>query len=93
MAGSPTFGLYKNTELANELAAGSALVKPSDFDMPILKDFEAAAFIATPALKISDELAIAAWEYSENIVGRPQKGTGIFIHGGYWMAAPIWRKG
>ena len=61
--------------------------------MPILKEFEAAAFIATPALKISDELAIAAWEYGENIVGRPQKGTGIFIHGGYWMADPIWPKG
>ncbi len=93
MAGSPTFGLYKDTALANELAAGSALVKPSDFDMPILKDFEAAAFIATPALKLSDELAIAAWEHGEKIVGRPQKGTGIFIHGGYWMAAPIWPKG
>ena len=93
MAGSPTFGLYKDTTLANELAAGSALVKPSDFDMPILKDFEAAAFIATPALKVSDELAIAAWEHGVNIVGRPQKGAGIFIHGGYWMAAPIWPKG
>ena len=93
MAGSPTFGLYKDTALANELAAGSALVKPSDFDMPILKDFEAAAFIATPALKLSDEVAIAAWEHGETIVGRPQKGTGIFIHGGYWMAAPIWPKG
>ena len=43
MAGGPTFGLYKDTKLANELAAGSTLVKPSDFDMPILKDFEAAA--------------------------------------------------
>ena len=93
MAGSPTFGLYKDTVLANELAAGSALVKPSDFDMPILKDFEAAAFIATPALKLSDEVAIAAWEHGETIVGRPQKGTGIFIHGGYWMATPIWPKG
>ena len=93
MAGSPTFGLYKDTALANELAAGSALVKPSDFDMPILKDFEAAAFIATPALKLSDEVAIAAWEHGETIVGRPQKGTGIFIHGGYWMAEPTWPKG
>ena len=27
-------------------------------------------------------------EHGETIVGRPQKGTGIFIHGGYWMAAP-----
>ena len=93
MAGSPTFGLYKDTALANELAAGSALVKPSDFDMPILKDFEAATFIAAPALKLSDEVAVAAWEHGETIVGRPQKGTGIFIHGGYWMAAPIWPKG
>ncbi len=93
MAGSPTFGLYEDTTLANELAAGSALVKPGDFDMPILKDFEAAVFIATPALKVSDKVAIAAWEHGENIVGRPQKGSGIFIHGGHWMAAPIWPKG
>jgi D-serine deaminase-like pyridoxal phosphate-dependent protein len=93
MAGSPTFGLYKNTALANEMAAGSALVKPSDFDIPILRDFIPAAFIATPALKVADEVAFPAWEYGEKIVGAPKKGTGIFIHGGYWMAAPIWPKG
>ena len=93
MAGSPTFGLYKDTKLANEMAAGSALVKPSDFDLPILKGFEAAAFIAAPALKVSDEVAVAAWEHGEAIVGKPKRGTGIFIHGGFWMAQPIWPKG
>lgn len=93
MAGSPTFGLYKDTELANELAAGSALVKPSDFDMPILKPFEAAAFIATPALKVSQDVRVPGLEYANKLLGKPKSGTGIFIHGGYWMAAPVWPRG
>ena len=53
MAGSPTFGLYTSTTHANEISAGSVLVKPGDFDLPILKAFQPAAFIATPALKVS----------------------------------------
>ena len=93
MAGSPTFGLYKDTELANELAAGSALVKPTDFDLPILKDFEAAAFIATPALKVSQEVRLPALEYANKMLGKPKSGTGIFIHGGYWMAQAVWPQG
>ena len=93
MAGSPTFGLYKDTALANELAAGSALVKPSDFDLPILKEFQAAAFIATPALKVSQEVRLPALEYANKMLGKPKSGTGIFIHGGYWMADAVWPKG
>jgi D-serine deaminase-like pyridoxal phosphate-dependent protein len=93
MAGSPTFGLYQDTGLANELAAGSALVKPSDFDLPILKDFLPAAFIATPALKVSSQIRLPALEYATKMLGKPKNGTGIFIHGGYWMAAPVWPKG
>lgn len=93
MAGSPTFGLYKDTELANELAAGSALVKPTDFDLPILKDFEAAAFIATPALKVSQEVRLPALEYANKMLGKPKSGTGIFINGGYWMAQAVWPQG
>ena len=93
MAGSPTFGLYQDTALANELAAGSALVKPSDFDMPMLKDFVPAAFIATPALKVSQEVRPPALEYASKMLGKPKTGTGIFIHGGYWMADAVWPKG
>jgi len=93
MAGSPTFGLYKDTGLANELAAGSALVKPGDFDLPILKAFQPAAFIATPALKRSDKVRLPGLEYANKMLGKPKSGTGIFIHGGYWMAAPVWPKG
>ena len=42
----------------NELAAGSCLVKPTDFDLPALADHEAACYIATPVLKCLDTLEI-----------------------------------
>ena len=93
MAGSPTFGLYKDTQLANELAAGSALVKPSDFDLPILKDFQAAAFIATPALKVSSGVRLPGLEFAHGLLGKPQSGKSVFIHGGYWMAHAVHPKG
>ncbi|MAI68054.1 MAG: hypothetical protein CBD03_00430 [Rhizobiales bacterium TMED143] len=89
MAGSPTFGLYTSTTHANEISAGSAPVKPSDFDLPILKAFQPAAFIATPALKVSRGIRLPAHEYTDNPLGKPQPGTTIFIHGGYWMARPV----
>lgn len=93
MAGSPTFGLYHDTALANELAAGSALVKPSDFDIPLLKDFQPAAFIATPALKVRDGVLFPALEYAHGLLGKPQSGKSVFIHGGYWMADPVHPRG
>lgn len=92
-AGSPTFGLYKNTAHANEISAGSALVKPSDFDLPILSAFQSAAFIATPALKVSQGIRLPALEYASNLLGKPQSGSTVFIHGGYWMANPVYPKG
>ena len=57
-AGSPTFTLHGDETPLNELAAGSCLIKPSDFDVPSLKDFEPAAFIAAPVLKKLDGLTL-----------------------------------
>ena len=93
MAGSPTFPLYKDTRHANELAAGSALVKPADFDMPLLKDFEPASFIATPVLKQSKGIQAPAAEFSGGLLGAPRRGTTLFIHGGNWMATPVFPRG
>jgi D-serine deaminase-like pyridoxal phosphate-dependent protein len=93
MAGSPTFRLYEDTELANEIAAGSALVKPSDFDLPILKDFLPAAFIATPAIKVSTGVRLPGLEYANRALGKPQSGKTIFLHGGYWKADPVYPGG
>lgn len=93
MAGSPTFGLYTDTDLANEIAAGSALVKPSDFDLPILKDFLPASFIATPAIKVSNGIRLPGLEYANRALGKPQSGKTVFLHGGYWKADPVYPGG
>ena len=93
MAGSPTFGLYTDTDLANEIAAGSALVKPSDFDLPILKDFLPAGFIATPAIKVSNGVRLPGLEYANRALGKPKSGKTVFLHGGYWKADPVYPGG
>ena len=93
MAGSPTFGLYTDTDLANEIAAGSALVKPSDFDLPILNDFLPASFIATPAIKVSNGVRLPGLEYANRALGKPTSGKTVFLHGGYWKADPVYPGG
>lgn len=93
MAGSPTFGLYTDTDLANEIAAGSALVKPSDFDLRILNDFSPASFIATPAIKVSNGVRLPGLEYANRALGKPKSGKTVFLHGGYWKADPVYPGG
>lgn len=87
-AGSPTLRLHGKDSPLNELAAGSAFVKPLDFDLELLSDLEPAAFIATPVLKTLDGVTIpgieglrpmlAAWNRNQE--------RSYFIYGGYWLA-------
>ena len=91
-AGSKTYQFYKNTSIANELSIGSALVKPSGFDHPLLEDYQPASFIATPVLKSTNVTKLPdglgpldeiyqAWN--------PNYRRAIFIYGGNWMADPV----
>lgn len=90
-AGSPTFRLHDGSGAANEVAVGSAMVLPSDFDTPLLADLEPAAWIATPVLKVGAFAApdgvgalgrlARAWDANER--------TAYFIHGGNWLADPV----
>lgn len=90
--GSPTYRLHDGTGAANELALGSALVKPGDFDTDLLHDLAPAAFIATPVLK-----AQAQFEMPNGVewLGRLARGWDInqarayFIYGGNWLADPV----
>jgi len=50
-AGSPTFRHYEQDSFVNDLSAGSCLMKPTHYDLPILQDFEASSFVASPVLK------------------------------------------
>jgi D-serine deaminase-like pyridoxal phosphate-dependent protein len=87
-AGSPTFRLHGANSPLNDISAGSVLVKPTDFDLPLLEDFEPAAFIATPVLKAMDGLQLPGSELLGKawaLWDRNRRRT-FFIYGGRWMA-------
>ncbi|WP_372765174.1 DSD1 family PLP-dependent enzyme [Litorivivens sp.] len=88
--GSSTYQMYAPGAPCNELAVGSGLVKPSDFDVPYLADHIPAAFIATPVLKTLDSVQVPGLE---NLAGAwpvldPNKSRSFFTYGGYWKASP-----
>ncbi len=88
--GSPTYQLYDSGEFpCNELAAGSCLVKPSDFDLPSLADHQVASFIATPVLKSLDSLTIPGINLGPlQRLWDPNRARTFFTYGGYWKARP-----
>ena len=90
-AGSP-YRLYTDTEIANEVAVGSALVKPTHFDTQLLEPFVAACFIATPVLKAVGETRLPALEFIGGLkrAVSPRTARAFFIHGGNWMADPVY---
>lgn len=88
-AGSPTFGLHQNSDSPlNDLAIGSAFVKPTTFDIPTLADFQATCWIATPVLKKMRGTklpGIGQLPHWLKVVF-PVLGESYFIYGGYWKA-------
>jgi D-serine deaminase-like pyridoxal phosphate-dependent protein len=90
--GSPTYRLHDGSGAANEVALGSGLVKPSDFDLDDLRDLAPAAFIATPVLKVQPRFEMPkgveligdmarAWDVNQE--------RAYFIYGGNWLADPV----
>lgn len=90
-AGSATFGLHLDGTPANELAIGSAFVKPTHFDLPTLAELAPAAFIAQPVLKAMDPALIPGLEPLAPALARidPNSARGFFLYGGYGDARPI----
>ncbi len=87
-AGSPTIAMHHEESPLNDYSIGSALVKPANFDLPSLQDFEPAAWIATPVLKRIAGVRIPFIEKA------PSRGRDtLFIYGGKWMASPCWPEG
>ncbi len=88
--GSPTYQMYDEGDYPfNELAAGSCLVKPTDFDIPTLADHIPASYIATPVLKAMNPAVMpvdgaagimAAWDRN--------RAQTFYTYGGYWKALP-----
>ncbi|RMJ02830.1 hypothetical protein DOQ08_02294 [Marinobacter litoralis] len=92
--GSTTYQLYQGMAgriPANELAAGSGLVLPTDFDVATLADHQPAAFIATPVLKLLDRTRIPGVPGLGRLqaLWNPNHARTAFIYGGYWKASPV----
>ena len=90
-AGSPTYRYYEDTSLANEISAGSCLVKPTDFDTALLEPHVPASFIATPVIKSFEKTRLPGIEFADGVnhTINPNSAKTIFIYGGKWMATPV----
>lgn len=87
-AGSPTITLHHEESPLNDYSVGSALVKPTHFDLPSLENFEPATWIAAPIIKRLEGVRIPFIEKF------PSRGRDtLFIYGGKWMAEPCWPDG
>ncbi len=86
--GSPTYRLYENDNLVNDISVGSGLVKPTDFDLETLSQHQPALFIATPVLKTAEGVKIPGLEAVSalNPAWDPNQQKTYFLYGGRWMA-------
>jgi D-serine deaminase-like pyridoxal phosphate-dependent protein len=89
--GSSTYELYDESAPCNELALGSALVKPTDFDTKTLLDHQPASFIATPVLKALDRTELPGLEALTGLFRAwdPNTARTFYLYGGYWLATAV----
>lgn len=90
-AGSLTFALHAEDEVTNEVAIGSAFVKPAHFDTPALEGLQPAIFIAEPVLKVMDPALYPRREHLTEAIASldPNSRRGFFLYGGYGDATPV----
>ena len=89
-AGSLTYALHTRLDTPlNEVAVGSALLKPSDFDSDLLAAQQAALWIASPVLKAlpgqlpfldSSHQLLQGWNRNRQ--------QAYYLYGGQWPATP-----
>ena len=78
-AGSPTYSLHLDNDVANEISIGSAFVKPRNFDLLTLAAHVPACFVAMPVLKVLE--------------GETADQCRVFLYGGCGDAEPVWPAG
>ncbi len=85
--GSLTYQSYTAGGAANEVAFGSVLVKPSDFDHTTTQEFLPAAFIATPILKTMPGNSLPGLDFL------PRNKVDLAVFGGHFLAQPVFPDG
>lgn len=87
-AGSPSYRMHEQERTSSEVSVGTALLKPTHYDLPSLSEHVPAAFIATPVLKSTGQVTIPALEGTSRVFSwwDPNQRETFFIYGGNWMA-------
>jgi D-serine deaminase-like pyridoxal phosphate-dependent protein len=87
-AGSPTFRYYEGDPLINDISAGSCLMMPTHYDLPILDEFEPSAFIASPVLKRLQGGRVPALGWAAPLIRAwdPNQAQIYFAYSGNWLA-------
>jgi D-serine deaminase-like pyridoxal phosphate-dependent protein len=93
--GSHTYRLFQGEGPVNDVAVGSGLVKPSDFDTLLLTDHLPALMVAAPVLKRLDGTTVPFLEKISWIfpLWNPNKQVTYFLYGGGWRANSYSPKG
>ncbi len=86
--GSPSYSLHPQEKISNDISVGTALVKPTHYDLPSLAEHVPAAFIATPVLKKTGPINLPALDGKSKILSwwDPNQRETFFIYGGWWRA-------
>ena len=80
--------MHEQEQLSSEVSVGTAMLKPTHYDLPSLSEHVPAAYIATPVLKSTGAVNIPALDDKSRLLSwwdRNQRAT-FFIYGGNWMA-------
>ncbi|MUF03571.1 DSD1 family PLP-dependent enzyme [Pseudomonas sp. CCM 7893] len=87
-AGSPTYRIHEQERLSSEVSVGTAMLKPTHYDLPSLSEHVPAAFIATPVLKSTGAVNIPALDDKSRLFSwwDPNQRATFFIYGGNWLA-------
>lgn len=86
--GSPSYRLHAGERTSSEISVGTALLKPSHYDLATLAEHEPAAFIATPVLKKTGPIRLPGLDDKSRIFSwwDPNQRETFFIYGGWWRA-------
>ena len=86
--GSPSYKLHERERVSNDISVGTALLKPTHYDIATLTDHVPAAFIATPVIKVAGPIELPALDEKSRIFSwwDPNQRQTYFVYGGWWLA-------